>query len=305
MELRKFKSFLIVAKELHFGKAAEKLNITQPALTHQILQLEIELGFDLFDKEKRINHRKVELTEAGIFLAKEISRLVELFDRTILSAQKNSEKSKQLKLGIPMFCYTDNVVEIIKKLQIKLPNITFKIVEFPKVLSVQEALFKGNIDIGITTYPLVFKGLDCQVFRKEYVDVLISKNHPLANYKHIKIEQLRNEKWIDLAKDICPPILDDIEVLCRNAGFSREANVVQEVSNVELQIGLVKAGIGVAIFPSFLTPKFDDIVSKKLVFSEDKQLELSILLAFKESLDMELQLAIKDTVSNSEFINVV
>ncbi len=296
MELRKFKSFLVVAKELHFGKAAEKLNITQPALTHQILQLEIEVGFDLFDKEQRTNHRKVVLTEAGIYLAKEISRLVELFDRTILSAQKNSEKRKQLRLGLPMFCYTENVVDIIKSLQNKFPATTFKIVEFTKVLSVQEALFKGNIDIGVTTFPLVFKGLDCQIFKEVHVDVLISMKHPLANYKQIKIEQLRNEKWIDLSKDLCPPILDEIEVLCRNAGFSREANIVQEVSNVELQIGLVKAGIGVAIFPSFITSEFEDIVAKKLVFSEDKQLELSILLAFKETLDVELQLAIKDTV---------
>ena len=101
MELRKLKSFLVVAKELHFGRAAEKLNITQPALTHQILQLENELGYELFDKAKRVNNRKVELTDAGIYLMKEITRVIDLLDRTLKSAKINSQKSNHLKRKSP------------------------------------------------------------------------------------------------------------------------------------------------------------------------------------------------------------
>lgn len=287
MELRKLKSFLVVAKELHFGKAAEKLNITQPALTHQIQQLESELGYELFDKSKRVNNRKVELTESGAYLMKEVSRVIDLLDRTLKSAKVNSEKSKQLKLGIPKMCLTSEVIELIVKLQSKFEGITFKIIECSTVISVQEALFKGNIDVGITTFPVVFKGLEFQVFREEYLNVIMPKRHPLAKYQKIKIEQLRNDKWIELSKDLYPAILDDVEVYCRNVGFSRDANIVQEVSNVELLLGLVKAGIGIAVFPSYVPKLSDELVSKELVFSDDTRIEVTKIFAFKDTLDEE------------------
>ncbi|WP_035671388.1 LysR family transcriptional regulator [Flavobacterium sp. 83] len=294
MELRKLKSFLVVAKELHFGKAAEKLNITQPALTHQIQQLENELGFELFDKVKRVNNRKVELTEAGAYLMKEVSRVIDLLDRTIKSAKINSEKSKQLKLGIPKMSPTSEVIAVLQKLQLKFPETTFKIIECSTVVSVQEALFKGNIDIGITTLPLVFKGLDYQVFRKESLNVIMPKKHPLAKYQKIKIEQLRNDKWVELTKDLCPAILEDVEVFCRNVGFSRDANIVQEVSNVELLIGLVTVGIGIAIFPSYYPTNLEGIISKELVFSENTHLEVTKIVAYKETLEEEYQQTIKN-----------
>lgn len=293
MELRKLKSFLVVAKELHFGKAAEKLNITQPALTHQIQQLESELGFELFDKAKRVNNRKVELTEAGAYLMKEVSRVIDLLDRTLKSAKINSEKNKQLKLGIPKMSPTSEVIAVLQKLQLKFPDTTFKIVECSTVISVQEALFKGNIDIGITTLPLVFKGLDYQVFQNEFLNVIMPKNHPLAKYQKIKIEQLRNDKWVELTKDLCPAILEDVEVFCRNVGFSRDANIVQEVSNVELLIGLVNVGIGIAVFPSYYSTNLEGIVSKELVFSENTRLEVTKILAYKETLEDEYQQKIK------------
>jgi DNA-binding transcriptional LysR family regulator len=295
MELRKLKSFLIVGKELHFGRAAEKLNITQPALTNQIQQLESELGFDLFDKVKRVNNRKVELTEAGAYLMKEVSRVIELLDRTIKNAKISSEKSKQLKLGIPKICLVNEVMEVLKNLQLKFPDSTFKIVEYSSVISVQEALFKGNIDIGITTFPLVFKDLDYQVFKNEFLNVIMPKKHPLAKYQKIKIEQLRNDKWVELSKDLCPPSLGDVEVYCRNAGFSRDANIVQEVSNIELLIGLVHAGIGIAVFPSHYPIHSEEIISKELLFSDNNRLKITKILAFKDTLDKEYQQTIKNT----------
>ncbi|MNG09314.1 HTH-type transcriptional regulator GltC [compost metagenome] len=113
------------------------------------------------------------------------------------------------------------------------------------------------------------------------------KKHPLAKYQKIKIEQLRNDKWVELNKDLCPAILEDVEVYCRNAGFSRDANIVQEVSNMELLAGLVSAGIGIAIYPSLSANLSDEIVSKELTFSDNTRLELTKILAFKETLDEE------------------
>ena len=295
MELRKLKSFLVVAKQLHFGKAAEKLNITQPALTHQINQLESDLGYELFNKSKRVNNRKVELTEAGIYLMKEISRVIDLLDRTLENAKTKSEKNKQIKLAIPRLCNINEVVNLIKKLHEICPETTFNIVEFATGTAVQEALFKGNVEIGITTLPIAFKGLDYQLINSEVLNVLLQKQHPLAKYHQIKIEQLRNDKWIELNNDLRPAVFDQIEVFCRNVGFSREANIVQEVSNMELLVGLVNAGIGIAIFPSPFSKHTDEIVSKKLVFSDDTQLEITKVLAFKETLENEYLQTIKDS----------
>ena len=293
MELRKLKSFLVVAKELHFGKAAEKLNITQPALTNQIQQLESELGFELFDKEKRINSKKVELTEAGIYLMKEISRVIEVLDRTLKSAKINSQKSKQLMFGIPKTCLTNEVVAVLQKLQHIFPDTTFKVVEFNTTMEMQEALFKGSLDIGITNLPLVFKKIDYQVLITEHLNVIMPKNHPLAKYKKIKIEQLRNDRWVEFSKELCPAILEEVEVYCRNVGFSREANIVQEVTNSELLMGLVNAGLGLAIYPSCYSTNYEGIVSKDLIFYDDTQLQLTKVLAFKDSLDQEYQQKIK------------
>lgn len=285
MELRKLKSFLVVGKELHFGRAAEKLNITQPALTHQIHQLESELGYELFDKAKRVNNRKVELTESGAYLMKEVSRVIDLLERTLESAKTNNQKNKLLKLGVPKVSLVSQIIEVIKNLQLKFPDTTVKIIECSTVISVQEALFKGNIDIGITTLPLVFKGLEHHVLRNEFLNVIMPKNHPLSKYQKIKIEQLRNDKWVELSKDLCPAILEEVEVYCRKVGFSRDANIVQEVSNTELLVGLVSAGIGIAIFPSYYPTNLEGVVSKDLVFPDDIRLEIASVIAFKEALE--------------------
>lgn len=287
MDLRKLKSFLVVAKELHFGKAAKKLNITQPALTHQIKQLENELGYEIFDKAKRDNNRKVELTETGAYLVKEVSRVFDLLERTLKNAKLNDEKSKQLKLGVPKICLTSEVVDVLEHLNQIFPDTTFNVIEFSNVISVQEALFKGNIDIGITTLPLAYNGIDYHLIRNEFLDVVLPTNHPLAKYQKIKIEQLRNDKWVELNKDLCLQNIDEIEMYCRNVGFSRDVNIVQEVSNADLLVGLVKAKIGIAIFPSHFLNNLEGIISKKIFFSDDTRLKIEKIIAFKKSFDPE------------------
>lgn len=287
MELRKFKSFIVLAKELHFARAAEKLNITQPALTHQIKQLESELGFDLFDSDKRINHRKVELTEAGTYLLKEAGRIMDQLERTIKNAHVMSLKSKQLTVGIHAASRSNGVFEIVKKLESILVGTSFKIVEFAVLDSIQEAIFKGDIDFGITLLPVSYKNINYYILGKEYLNVVMSVEHPLAKYKQVKIEQFRNDKWIGLNKKLLPAVMKDLEKSCLNVGFSREVNIVQEVSSVDFMLGLVDSKLGVAILPSLYPLNSDTIISKELFVSENSQLEITVILAFRESLPEE------------------
>jgi LysR family cyn operon transcriptional activator len=288
MELRKFKSFLIVAKELHFGKAAQKLNITQPALTHQIKNLESELGFDLFDKDKRANNRKVQLTEAGIYLVKEITRVIDQLDKTIQDARSVSEKRKEFRIGIHKLS-SNGFFEILQKLQKNFPGATFKIIEFSSLNLIQEAIFKDEVDFGLTLLPIIFKNLNYHIIDKDYLNLVMSVEHPLAKYKQIKLEQFRNDKWVTISKELIPSFLDDLEMSCRNLGFSREANIVQEVSNIDLLLGLVDSKVGVAILPSKYPINTDRIVSKELFISDNKKKEIIAAFVFKDTFDKEFE----------------
>lgn len=285
MELRKFKSFLVVAKELHFGRAASKLNVTQPALSHQIKQLESELGFDLFDKDKRTNNRKVELTEKGIYLMKEITRVIDLLDRTLKNAKISSKKNKQLKLGIPKLLLTSEILKIIELLKLNFPDTDIKIIEFASPIMVQEALYKDDINMGVTIVPIVFKDIEYCNLKTDTIQVIMSKNHQLASYKKIRIEQLRNDNWIELVDGLPLDILGKIEFYCRELGFSRDANVVQSITNLDLLLGLVSSNLGVSLFTSNLPGFLEGIVSKNLIFSDDKCLEFNKVFIFKKGLD--------------------
>ena len=289
MELRKFKSFIILAKELHFAKAAEKLNITQPALSHQIKQLESELGFDLFDSSKRINHRKVVLTEAGVYLLKEIARLIEQFERVVKNANALGMKNKQLSIGIHASSRSAGIFEIVKKLENILPGTTYKIVEFSALEAIQEAVYREDIDFGISLLPIVFKDLSYIDLGTEFLNITMSVHHPLAKYKKVKIEQFRNDKWISLRKELLPAIMKDLEKICLSVGFSYEANIVQEVSSVDFMLGLVDSKLGVAILPSLYPISSDTLISKELFVGENTRLEISAVLAFKKSFNQDLK----------------
>lgn len=284
MELRQLKYFIEVAKELHFGKAAEKLCISQPALTKQINLIEAELGIELFDKAKRLNHKKVALTEAGRFLLRDAIRFSEQFDRMLENTKKVGQKNKQLLLGIYRLMTKSHVAQITKLLLDKNPNTAIKLIEYQTSVEVQEGLIKEEIDLGITHLPLLYKGLSYDYYEESYLKVILPINHPLANYKKIKIEQLRNEKWIEVNKAI-HIVYDEIERRCRAIGFSREANIIQEVTSIELLISLVGIGIGIGVIPSYVIINDVGVVAKDLEFSDDianAKLILSQIVAFKK-----------------------
>lgn len=268
MELRQLKYFLEVAKELHFGRAAENLCISQPALTKQINLIEQELGVELFDKSKRQLHKKVELTEAGLFLLKDASRFTEQFDRMLENTKKLGSKAKQINLGFYRLLPKSKVIELTQKVQEWYPDSPIKLVEYNTAEGVQEGLIRDDIALGITHFPLLFSNLSPRYTESNCLKVLLSSKHPLANYKKIKIEQLRNERWIEVQRNLYT-LYDEVERRCKTAGFHREPQIVQEVSSTELLVGLVGMGMGVALVSSSLPITGDSVVLKDLTFSDN------------------------------------
>ncbi len=285
MELRQLKYFIEVAEALHFGKAGKNLFLSQSALSQQIKSLEDEMDVDLFSRTLRAHQRKVELTEAGKVFLVEARHILQLSEKAVERARQVGKRKNILKLGVYKMLLRERTVELVKLLTLEFPETEIKIIEFTNSTDVQEALMNETIDVGVTLLPLKFSELSARPFKKGYLNVILPSEHILAHETHLTLEQLKNEKWIEINKSI-HPIFEEIEQMCREAGFNRQSLIVQEVSSLELLCGLVGLGLGIAFVPSLYdTRSMDGVVTKKLEKSDGSlldKIELNQVIAEKK-----------------------
>ncbi|QHT65476.1 LysR family transcriptional regulator [Rhodocytophaga rosea] len=265
MELRQLRYFIEVAQELHFGKAAEKLFISQSALSQQIQLLEEEIGVDLFVRAKRIKQRKVELTEVGLSFLEDAMQVIRQSELAIEKARNLGQSTNELRVGFFKLALREWIVEMMHEVSRLIPDVEVKIMEFPTVESIQDGLLEYKIDLGMTLLPLKDESLAYKVYKTDHLHVIMSEYHPLASSDTIQLEGLKQEKWVIINKPL-HPFYDYIERMCQKAGFSREKNIVQEVSSHEMMCSLVSLNIGIAFMPSlFDLSKEPGIVSKKVL----------------------------------------
>ena len=265
MEFRQLRYFVGVAEELHFGRASEKLFVSQPALSQQIHLLEDEIGIELFSRIKRTQLRKVELTEAGSVFFIEAKNILQLAEKAVETARRIGLQQKVIKLGVYRMMIRTRILEVVKLFSENFPDIEIKLVELPTFLAVQDALSDESIELGITLLPLKYKQLTETPFKTGYLKVMLSENHPFAKEESLRLDQLKNEKWIEINKSI-HTVFEDIERMCKDAGFSRESFIVQEVNSIELLGGLVSLGVGIAFVPSFYdASRVQGVVCKEII----------------------------------------
>lgn len=264
MELRQLKYFVVVAEELHFGNAAKRLYVSQPALSQQIQVMEDDIGVELFARTLRTKHRRVELTEAGVAFLKDAKRILKLSESAIDNARRISKHMDGIRLGFYSMAERDWIVEVSRLISARFPETEIRFTELPAVDSVQTALLDETIDIGFTLLPLKDPRLTGKTFKKDALSVIMAQNHRLAKEEILPLTQLRNEKWVVINKPLYP-YYEFIEEICKNAGFSRTANIVQEVSSHELLCSMVSLGVGVAFMPSLFDVSHEQgVVQKKI-----------------------------------------
>jgi DNA-binding transcriptional LysR family regulator len=268
MELRQLKYTVAVAEELHFGNAAKRLFISQPALSQQIRLLEKDLGIELFSGMKRNLHKKVELTEAGTAFVSEARRILNSIETMTDTVRRIGTRHRSVKLGIYKLLMRDNLIGLIKLFAEKFPDIEVKIVEFPTYKEVQEALLVDSIDLGITLMPLLSKELSSKLYQITYLNILLPQHHVLSKQPSIRLSELKKEKWIEIEKR-ATPVVDAIEKICKKNGINRENNIIQHVSSFELMASLVGLGLGIAFVPSTLDATYIKGVVKKKILNDD------------------------------------
>jgi DNA-binding transcriptional LysR family regulator len=264
IDLRQMRSFAIVAEELHFGRAAEKLGIAQPPLSQQIRRLEAKVGCQLFDR----GTRRVELTEAG-------RALLATARRILLEATNGMEQARRigrgdagiLDVGFPTTVALSILPKIIRTFRERHPGIELRLSELSTTPQ-RDALRAGGLDVGFLREPEPDSALQMEtVMMERFVAVLPATHRLAANRATVPIAALAGEPFILFRRDIGPLLHGRILGLCGQAGFT--PRIVQESLEWQTVVSLVRAGLGVSIAPQCVANlRLDGVVYKALAPSK-------------------------------------
>ncbi len=264
MELRHLKYFLAVAEELNFTKASEKLCISQPPLSRQIIELENEIQARLFIR----NNKKVELTEAGKYFEKEVKDLFQNLENITVKTKKIAENvSGEFRIAYISSIYSSEISELIKYLREQFPYVNFKLFEISTTKQIS-ALEQGKIDLGIIRSPIKSPKIKSQLWFRDGFSVVYNKR--LIQIKsEEEIPNLKDEIFVFFNKDYAPYYHEVLLELCAFYGFIPK--VVHESNNINSIVQLVKNGLGISIVPSNIAKNNQDT---EISFIELKKVNL-------------------------------
>ena len=246
MEFRDLISFVKVAEELHFTRAAEQLYMSQPPLTRQIRALESEIGFDLFDRSTR----SVELTPAGSSFLGYARRAVETANQAIAAAHLIAEgKAGVLNIGFVGSASLEVFPYLIPEYRRRRPSVELHLLEMNSD-DQMTALESAQIDLGISRADKR-EGIDSFIVAHSPLVVAVHANSSLAGFDSIHLKQLNGEDFVAFPKRTGRTLRDVIDDLCVASGFS--PRIVQVARAMHAVLSLVSSGLGVAIVPGSAT----------------------------------------------------
>jgi DNA-binding transcriptional LysR family regulator len=259
MELRHLRCFSVVAEELHFGRAAQRLYLTQPALTRQIQALEEALQVQLFNRSRR----RVELTPAGQVFLETVHRLLSELEQGVQHTRHTArQESEQIRVGVTIPALYRIMPEILSCYTQCYPNVGVTVIG--EGTEVQILGLKTNqLDVGLLHLPVADTTLSIEPLCQNSLLVALPTSHPLAKHRKIALRSLSNEPLIFHPRSIGPTLYVQFEQLCAQAGFT--PNIIREVERVDTRLGLVTSGVGLALVLSgFEALKVQGIVYRAL-----------------------------------------
>jgi DNA-binding transcriptional LysR family regulator len=243
MELRHLRYFVGAAEEQHFGRAAERLHLAQPALSRQIQDLEKEMGFLLFDRLSR----GVRLSEAGKVFLNDARRILQDVDEAKRRAERIAlGKAGTLRIGIATaVSWHGLVVDSFREFRRRQPNVELELEHLLSVHQV-EAIVSGRLDAGfvasLTPWP---KDLAHWEFAQDRMLLAVPKGHPLTKQEGIRLRDLRDLPFVWFPRWVNPVTYDRMMRACARGGLSAP-RIVQEATDRDTNLGLVQCGIGIA-----------------------------------------------------------
>jgi len=244
IELRQLRYFMALAEQLHFGKAAESLHITQPPLSRQIAALEAELGVALFVRHSRA----VALTAAGRDFQRHAGAVLAGLEQAVRSARASARGERgELRLSFTMVAAWMLLPELLKAYGAACPEVNLVLNEvLPRDLG--PALERGDADLALTFPSPASSSLCYRALRSEPLCVVLPAGHRLALAAAFDLAALADEPFITFPRQTAPALHDAVMGCCRAAGF--EPRIRLETHLQQTIVNLVAEGLGVSVVPS-------------------------------------------------------
>jgi DNA-binding transcriptional LysR family regulator len=242
LQVEELHSFVVLADELHFGRASKRLFVSQPALSKQIRRLEEKVGGALFTRTRR----KVEITEAGRVLLAGADKVLRE-DKAALSLAREAAlgRAGTLRIGFGIASVSEILPRTILRFRKTYSQVELKMRDMSTPAQIA-ALVEGNIDIGIVRLPIAHTELDSlPLFHEQLV---VATSGSLSYNSRQGLAALRNQPFVFFPRATSATLHDHVLGLCRRAGFS--PTIVQEASELFTILNLVRAGLGVSLVPS-------------------------------------------------------
>jgi len=249
IDLRAWRQFMAVAEELHFGRAAQRLHMTQPPVTQAIAQLEKTLGIVLFDRTRR----RVVLTPAGEALLPDVRELLERAQALPARARAAAAgEVGRVRLAFVSTIGFERLPVWVREFRMLCPEVALELVEATGDVQL-EAFARGEIDAGLMLHSPGFAppGLERLAVADEPLVLALPAAHPLARADRLALADVLAEPLVLFPRRIVPSLHDAILGLYHAAG--RAPEVAQEAIQMQTIVNLVWGGLGVAWVPESVT----------------------------------------------------
>jgi DNA-binding transcriptional LysR family regulator len=243
MELRHLRYFVGVGEEQHFGRAAERLQIAQPALSRQIQDLEREVGFLLFERLPR----GVRLSEAGKVFLSDARRILQDVDDAKRRAERIAlGQAGTLRVGIATaVSWHGLVVNTFREFRRRQPDVELVLHHMVSVHQV-EAVVADRLDAGFAAAVTPWhEDLEHRQFALDRMVLAVPKGHSLTKRGRIRLRDLRDTPFIWFHRWVNPAFYDQMMEACARGGLSAP-HVVQEATDRDTVLGCVQCQIGIA-----------------------------------------------------------
>lgn len=243
MDLRQLRYFDAVAELCHFGRAAERLHLAQPALSQAIRRLETDLDVQLFTRTTRT----VELTEAGAFFHQEVRRILADLDASVEGARNIAGgHTGLLRLGFTgtsAFTQMSRLTRLIRSVH---PAVALDVQTDLLTPTQVELLLDGRLDLGVLRAPVLEAGIETRHILDEPLILALPGDHRLAQESGLELADLAPEDFVAYA-DTRSIVYDAMVSSCRSAGFV--PTITQRAVSTAAALALVGAGLGVTLAP--------------------------------------------------------